>query len=205
MKNIRLLVDSDLLLMEELTSQKLKSTNTTESIFMSGESMILKFFVLPDNIIGHDKCRCFGYFDGDELLGIIGIRNVENNPSWILSFIITSVDCKKSIFVIKSLMEFVIAHQENKGKFQWFVISKLEKFISWQKLFNGARSNYHHYVYGRVPANTVPKWLEVLRLCGNKLFPYDTNISMYMSKTLCTNNDPNDSDLNFDESDHKFL
>ena len=210
--NIRMLTEEDLPIIEALSTKKLASTKTSEHIFtgtgilLGSSGLVFKHFVLPDSTIGSQRMRCFGYFTDDrKLIGVIGIRNQDYQPSWVLSFIITDVECDNSIQVIKSLMSYVVEHQESKGMFQWFVISKLEKFKVWQKLFGGARSNYHHYVYARVVANTMPKWLNILQLSGNKLFPYDINVSMYVSKKLCTHNDPEDADLNFDESDLTFL
>lgn len=206
MSHIRILAEDDLSAIESMANKKLKDTDTPSHVFTGNEGFVFKYFLLPDTVRGGKLMRCFGYFDDDgALLGVIGIRNQDYHPSWILSFIVTDAECKNSIKVIKSLMEYVIDHQEQQGMFQWFVISKLSKFKAWQKLFGGARSNYNHYVYGRVPANTIPKWLGILQLNGNKLFPYDVNISMYVSKKLCTNNEPEDADLNFDETDYTFL
>jgi hypothetical protein len=205
MTEIRILNSDDLYLIEALAEKKIEDSGTPRNVFMGDEGLVFKHFVLPNTTIGGNRMRCFGYFTEGNLVAIIGIRNQDYQPSWILSFIVTGVDCDNSIKVIKSLMTHVIEHQEKLGMFQWFVVSRLEKFKAWQKLFNGARSNYNHYVYARVKANTMPKWLGILQLNGNKLFPYDTNISMYVSKKLCTNNSVEDSDISFDESDHTFL
>lgn len=201
-----MLTANDLPIIEAMADKKLEDTKTSRHIFAGDEGLVFKNFLLPDTTYGGQRMRCFGYFnEHGKLMGVIGIRNQNNHPSWILSFIVTSVECDSSISVIKSLMAHVIDHQEKLGMFQWFVISKLSKFKAWQKLFGGARSTYHHYVFARVAANTMPKWLGILQLNGNKLFPYDVNISMYVSKKLCTSNDPEDADLSFDESDHTFL
>jgi hypothetical protein len=206
---IRMLTVDDLGTIEELAKLKIKATKTDENVFSQGVfseagNLVFKHFVLPESTLGGQRLRCFGYYNVDgELTGVIGIRNHDTEPSWILSFIVTSVESKSSIQIIKELMAYVIEYQEEQGRFQWFVISKLSKFKAWQKLFGGARSSYHHYVYARVKANTMPKWLGALKISGNKLFPYEINISMYMSKKLCTSDDA--SDISFDESDHTFL
>ena len=205
MIEIRMLNSDDLHLIEALAEKKIEDTSTPRHVFMGDEGLVFKHFVLPNTTIGGNRMRCFGYFTDGNLMAIIGIRNQEYQPSWILSFIVTDVNCDNSITVIKSLMTHVIEYQESVGMFQWFVVSKLTKFRAWQNIFGKVRSNYHHYVFARVPANTMPKWLGVLQLNGNKLFPYDINISMYVSKKLCTNNDVEDADLSFDESNHTFL
>lgn len=200
---LRLLTINDLPVMEEISKKKFEQSNTNlEFVFSDTNGLVFKNFVLTEDIHGYDRLRAFGYFDEDNnLLGMLGIRNLDYEPSWILSYIVTSKDCKNSLQIIKDLLHFALDYQEKKGKFQWFVISKLDKFRSWQRLFNSARSNYHHYVYGRVLANQMPKWLASLQLSSNKLFPYDINISMYMSKKLCTSGE----DAEFDETDCTFI
>jgi hypothetical protein len=200
---IRLLAHKDLQMMEDVATKKFQeTTDSLNMVFSDPSGLVFKSFVMPDEIYGSQRMRAFGYFNDDgELLGMIGIRNIDHHPSWVLSYIVTSVTCKNSIQVIKELLQHILEAQEACGKFQWFVVSKLDKFKSWQRLFNSARSNYHHYVYGRVPANTMPKWLNILQLSGNKLFPYDINISMYMSKKLCTS----DNEVEFNEADCIFI
>lgn len=203
---IRKLVYDDCKTVEEMADAKLKATNTNEGVFTDGTGLVFANFMLPDNIYGSENMQSFGYFDSNgELLGILGLRCLPNQPAWILSFIVTSIKIKNSVEVIKELMSFAINFQEQQGRFQWFVISKLDKFKAWQKLFKGARSTYHHFVYGRIPANSMPKWLSMLQLSGNKLFPYDTNISMYVSKKLCTSNDPDNVNAVVNEIDVTFL
>lgn len=200
---IRLLTHDDLQLMESVATKKFQeSSEALNMVFSDPSGLVFKSFVMPDEIYGSGRMRAYGYFnDHEELVGMLGFRNIDHQPAWVLSYIVTSVTCKNSIQVIKDLLAHVLNVQEEKGKFQWFVISKLEKFKSWQRLFNTARSNYHHYVYGRVPANTMPRWLNILQLSGNKLFPYDINISMYMSKKCCTS----DEEFEFKENDCTFL
>lgn len=201
--HIRRLNKDDLPLMEQMTAEKLKVTNDASGIFdIAGESTVFKFFVLPNNVHGSESMRSFGCFDKEsKLIAIMGLRCLDNSPAWVFSFIVTASDCTNSIRVIKDLLRFAIDYQEKSGFFQWYVVSKLEKFDAWQKLFSRARDNYHHYVYARVPANTLPKWLGNLQLSGGKVFPYAINISMYMSKILCTS----EGSTNFDERDIDFL
>lgn len=197
---IRKLDETDLTNIQNLATEKLHETNTPDYVFKDSNDLVFKFFVLPKDVYGHDKLKCFGYFKDNELIAILGIRCIGDTPSWVLSFIVTSIHCKNSISVIKKLMAYTITHQEELGFYQWYIISKLEKFDAWQRLFKDVRKNYHHYVYARVPANTLPKWLDNLQLSNGKLFPYDINISMYMSKLLCTSDEShifNEQDLIF--------
>lgn len=200
--HIRRLTKEDLPMIEAMAEEKLTMTNTASGVFEDSNNVsVFKYFVLPNTVYGHDKMRAFGYFDDSKLLAIIGLRCLDYSPSWIFSFIVTAHKCSNSIKIIKKLLSFAIEYQEKSGFYQWFVISKLEKFDAWQKLFASARDNYHHYVYARVPANTMPKWLDHLQFSGGKLFPYDINISMYMAKSLCTSDDS----IDFDEQDITFL
>jgi hypothetical protein len=201
--HIRRLVKDDLPIIEAMAEEKLTMTNTASGIFEDTSNIrVFRYFVLPENVYGSDKMRAFGYFNEDnKLLAIMGLRCLENSPSWIFSFIVTAHNCGNSIRIIKELLTFAIDYQEKSGFYQWFVISKLDKFDAWQKLFTGAREKYHHYVYARVPANSMPKWLDHLQFSGGKLFPYDINISMYMSKSLCTSDDG----VEFNERDIDFL
>ena len=201
--HIRKLEQDDLAQMEAMANEKLTMTNTASVFEGFGGANVFKYFVLPKTVYGHDKMTSFGYFIDDKLVAIMGLRNIENEPAWIFSFIVTAYNCKNSIGVIKSLMEFAIEYQETAGYFQWYVVSKLDKFDVWQKLFKSARAKYHHYVYGRVTANTMPKWLSLLQLSGGKLFPYDINISMYMSKRHCTSDEQ--ETIAFDERDIDFI
>lgn len=201
--HIRKLEQADLEQMEALANEKLTMTNTTSIFEGTTGANVFKYFVLPDTVYGHDNWTSFGYFIDDKLIAIMGLRNIENEPAWIFSFIVTAYNCKNSIGVIKSIMKFAIEYQEQAGYFQWYVISRLDKFDVWQKLFKSVREKYHHYVYGRVPANTMPKWLSVLQLSGGKLFPYDINISMYMSKSRCTSDEQ--ETIVFDERDIDFI
>jgi len=201
--HIRRLVQEDLTMIEAMAEEKLTMTNTASGIFEdSTNTKVFKYFVLPANVYGADKMRAFGYFDEDsKLLAVMGLRCLDNSPSWIFSFIVTAHKCGNSIRIIKDLLKFAVEYQEKSGFYQWFVVSKLEKFDAWQKLFKDAREKYHHYVYARVTANTMPKWLDHLQLSGGKLFPYDINISMYMSKSLCTSEGSDE----FNERDIDFL
>jgi len=188
--HIRKLEESDLPLIEKMANEKLVMTNTASHVFEDPTSTkVFRYFVLPSTIYGHDKMKAFGYFLDDELMAVLGIRSMDNNPAWVLSFIVTNVKCKNSINVIRSLMGYVVEFQEQLGYYQWFTVSKLDKFDVWQKLFKDARQKYHHYVYARVKANTMPRWLSHLQFSSGKLFPYDINISMYISKSLCTSDD----------------
>jgi hypothetical protein len=201
--HIRRLQKEDLPIIEAMAQEKLTMTNTASGIFEGSDSdTVFKYFVLPHNVYGHDKMRAFGYFnDESKLIAVMGLRCLDNSPAWVFSFIVTEHNCKNSVRVIKNLLKFAIDYQEKSGFYQWFVVSKLEKFGAWQKLFNSARDNYHHYVYARVSANTMPKWLSHLQFSGGKLFPYDINISMYISRSLCTS----DESFEFDEREIDFL
>ncbi len=201
---IRKLNFDDLSIIEDMANKKFDVTNTSSIIFQDVESkQVFRHFVLPDNIAGSARFLSFGCFDEkDRLQGIIGIRCIEERPAWLLSFIVTASDCSPMVGlrIILNLLNHAVAHQEQQGYFQWFVSSKAEKFHAWQKLFSGLRKRYHHYVYAQVPAGELPKWLSTMELTGNKTFPYDINISMYIRKDLCTNaDDPNilDSDIEF--------
>jgi hypothetical protein len=200
--HIRKLNPEDLHVMENMAQEKLSLTGTNRVFEEAGGVSVFKYFVLPENVYGHERMSSFGYFHDDQLLAVMGLRNIENSPAWVFSFIVTSQHCKNSIIVIKQLMKFAIEHQESLGYFQWYVVSRLDKFDAWQKLFKSAREKYHHYVYGRVQANTMPKWLSTLQLSGGKLFPYDINISMYMSKKHCTSDEEN---IDFDDRDLDFI
>ena len=106
--------------------------------------------------------------------------------SWILSFIVTSAESTNGIKIIQKLIAALTQHQEAQGMIQWYVFSKGERYLSWQRLFKNLRERYHHFVYARTPANEMPKWNQVLIFTGGKLFPYDTTVSMYVSKSICT-------------------
>lgn len=180
----------DLPLVEKMSTEKLHATNTDENVFRDPyHEPVYKHFILNNDTYGSELFGVYGYFIDDVLMGVLGYRCLRNEPAWILSFVVTSATCSKPIIIIKELMSTVVGELENAGYFQWYVISKLEKFRAWQKLFKGARLNYHHYVYARTKANELPRWNSALGLSGNKLFPYDTNISMYISKKLCTTDD----------------
>lgn len=188
---IRKLNSDDLPMIEEMATKKFDVTNTSAIIFQDvGAKQVFRHFVLPDHVAGSNRYLSFGCFDENEnLRGIIGLRCMEEKPSWLLSFIVTSSDCSPTLGVkiILNLLNHAVAYQEERGYFQWFVSSKAEKFHAWQKLFLNLRNRYHHYVYGSIPAGELPKWLGTLELTGNKIFPYDINISMYIRKDLCTN------------------
>lgn len=191
---IRKLTIADLPIVEQLSADKLEATNTDDRIFQDPYSKPLyKHFILPDTVYNSNLLGCYGYYINDTLQGVLGYRCIRNEPAWLLSFIVTSKDCESSMQVIKELMTSTLKEMENHGYFQWYVVSKLDKFRAWQKLFKSARLDYHHYVYARTKANELPKWNSALGLSGNKLFPYDTNISMYVSKKLCTVDDDGDT------------
>lgn len=199
---IRKLTVTDLPTVNQLSQDKISATNTDPTVFQDPFSNpVYKHFILDDRIYGSEFYGCWGYFIEDELQGVLGFRCIRNEPAWVLSFIVTSSTCKQSITVIKELLQTTIADLESRGYFQWFVVSKLEKFKIWQKLFKNVRPDYNHYVYARTPANELPKWNSALAISGNKLFPYDTNISMYISKSLCTT----DQDGNTVDIDDSFL
>lgn len=201
---IRRLEYADLPIIEAMAAEKLHVTNTNENVFATFGELVFSKFVAPPDVYKSELTKCVGYFEGGELKGVLGLRALENQPAWVLSFIVTSVNIENSMEVIRDLMSYAIRLQESEGYFQWYVISKLDKFKAWQKLFKGARSTYHHYVYARTSAMEVPKWLDSLQLVGNKIFPYDTNISLYMSKKLCTSID-SDPDEIVNELDITFL
>lgn len=188
--HIRKLGIPDLIAVEEMAAKKIAATGTDSNIFQDPYAEpIYKHFILDEEVYGSELFGVYGCFDGNELIAVLGYRCIRNEPSWVLSFVITSVDCTSPIAVIKQLMERAVYELEQRGYFQWFVVSRLDKFKAWQKLFRHARLNYHHYVYSRTKANELPRWNSALALSGNKLFPYDTNISMYISKRLCTIDD----------------
>jgi hypothetical protein len=197
---IRKLTTADEDKVTELWNSKMVTTNTDATTFQVGVNgnVSYKYFLVPKDVYGGEDYHCHGYFNEDKLLGIIGHRSLKNEPAWLLSFIVTHPDCVDSIAIIKKLLNTAVETQENSGHFQWFVISRLDKFKVWQKLFRGVRNDYHHYVYARTPANTIPKWNKLLTLCGSKIFSYDTNVSMYVSKKLCTMDD-NDKSIAIDE------
>lgn len=187
---IKRLEPADIPFVEQMAEEKLRATNAQENIFLDPyQAPVYKHFILDKNTYGYDLFGCYGYFENGKLMGVLGYRCIRNEPAWVMSFVILSHECKNSIEAIKQLMSTTLGELESRGYFQWFVVSKLEKFRAWQKLFRGARLNYHHYVYARTPANELPKWHSALGFSGNKLFPYATNISMYVSKSLCTTDD----------------
>ncbi len=184
--HIRKLVNDDIDIVEKFVD--LKMATETEDIFVFDgfeNKRIFHLYMLPDTVVGHDKFVAFGYFEDDELKGIIGARTI-NQMSWILSFIVTSVKSIDGIRVIRGLIKALTEHQESKEMIQWYVVSKGERYLSWQRLFKHLREKYHHFVYAKTPANEIPKWNQVLVFTGGKLFPYDTTVSMYVSKSICT-------------------
>ena len=126
--HIRRLVQEDLPMIEAMAEEKLIMTNTASGIFEdSANTKVFKYFVLPENVYGADKMRAFGYFDEDEkLLAVMGLRCLDNSPSWIFSFIVTAHKSGNSIRIIKALLTFAVEYQEKSGFYQWFVVSKLE-------------------------------------------------------------------------------
>lgn len=200
---LRKLEHEDLPIITDMCTTRLQETNLT-SVFSMGidGELIFPGFVLPKSNYNSTKRRMFGVFDNDQLVAVLGIRDLDL-PAWVLSFIITKSNTPRTIAYIKALINFAIGYQEERGLYQWFVTSKLEKFSAWQKTFQVIRERYHHYVYARIPAHEMPKWCTMIFLTGNKTFPYDVNISMYISKHRCTSDD---SDvLSFSESDVTLL
>lgn len=188
-----------------MANKKFDATKANSIIFQDTEAkQVFRHFVLPDTLAGSNRYISFGCFDeNNNLYGVIGLRCIDEKPAWVLSFIVTSSECGLStgVRIIKKLIEYTVAFQEKEGYFQWFVCSKADKFSAWQKLFLELRERYHHYVYGHVPAYQLPKWLGTLELTGNKIYPYNINISMYMLKNKCTNHEDRieiaDSDIEF--------
>lgn len=188
--HIKKLTKEDLPLVEEMAKQKFNDIDMDSVIFNdSYNDPIFKYFMLDDKIYGSELYSSHGYFINNKLVGVIGARGISGEPAWILSYIVTSQECSGTINIIKCLLNKSVEYYEARGYFQWYVVSKLSKFKAWQKLFKEARTDYHHYVYARTPANTLPEWRSALLLSSNKLFPYDTNISMYISKKICTTDD----------------
>lgn len=184
--HIRKLVNDDIEQVERLVDQRMSTEQEDIFIFDGFENKrIFHLYMLPDTVIGHDKFVSFGYFQDGMLKGIIGARNV-TQLSWVLSFIVTESKAAEGIKVIKRLIESLTAYQESCEMIQWYVVSKGEKFLSWQRLFKHLREKYHHFVYARTPANEMPQWNQILAFTGGKLFPYDTTVSMYVSKSICT-------------------
>ena len=181
--HIRKLVNDDIDQVEKLVD--LKEADDVLAFEGFGNKRIFHLYMLPDTVVGHDKFVAFGYFEDDKLKGIIGARTV-TQMSWILSFIVTSVESTNGIKIIQKLIAALTEHQESQGMIQWYVVSKGERYLSWQRLFKHLRERYHHFVYARTPANEMPKWNQVLIFTGGKLFPYDTTVSMYVSKSICT-------------------
>ena len=184
--HIRKLVNDDIDIVEKLVELKL-STETEDIFVFDGfeNKRIFHLYMLPDTVIGHDKFAAFGYFENNELKGIIGARTI-NQMSWILSFIVTSTKSVDGIRVIRALIKALTEYQESRNMIQWYVVSKGERYLSWQRLFKHLREKYHHFVYAKTPANEIPQWNQVLIFTGGKLFPYDTTVSMYVSKSICT-------------------
>lgn len=184
--HIRKLVNDDIAQVEKLVEQRMSNEEDDIFIFDGFENKrIFHLYMLPDTVIGHDKFVAFGYFEDEILKGIIGARNI-NQLSWVLSFIVTESKTVAGIKVIRSLLGSLTSYQETREMIQWYVVSKGERFLSWQRLFKHLREKYHHFVYARTPANEMPRWNQVLAFTGGKLFPYDTTVSMYVSKSICT-------------------
>ncbi len=184
--HIRKLVNDDIDQVEELVELKMSKDAADIFVFEGFDNKrIFHLYMLPDTVVGHDKFVAFGYFEEDKLKGIIGARTI-NQMSWILSFIVTSAESIDGIKIIRHLISALTQYQELQGMIQWYVVSKGERYLSWQRLFKHLRERYHHFVYAKTPANEMPKWNQILIFTGGKLFPYDTTVSMYVSKSICT-------------------
>jgi len=183
---IRKLTNDDIHQVEDFVENKMDQSARELFMFDGFNNIkIFHLYMLPETVNGHDKFVSFGFFDGDDLKAVIGARTVDS-MSWILSFIITDKESNQGIKMIRSLILQLLLHQEEKEMFQWYVVSKGVKFTAWQRLFKSLREKYHHFVYARTPANEMPKWPKILSFTGGKLFPYDTTVSMYVSKSICT-------------------
>jgi hypothetical protein len=184
--HLRKLTNDDIDQVEKFIELKMSNEITDIFIFDGfNNEKIFHLYMLPDTVIGYDKFIAFGYFDKNELKGIIGARTI-NQMSWVLSFIVTSHQSSEGIRVIRALIKTLTTHQELKGMIQWYVVSKGDRYLSWQRLFKHLRERYHHFLYAETPANEMPKWNQILSLTGGKLFPYKTTVSMYVSKSICT-------------------
>lgn len=184
--HIRKLVNDDIDQVENLVQLRMSKESADIFVFEGFDNKrIFHLYMLPDTVLGKDKFAAFGYFKDNKLQGIIGARTI-NQMSWILSFIVTSVESTDGMKMILHLLSALTQHQESQGMIQWYVVSKGEQYLSWQRLFRILREKYHHFVFAKTPANEMPKWNTILNFTGGKLFPYDTTVSLYISKSICT-------------------
>lgn len=181
--NIRWLSHTELDKVIKLSTDIYSVSKNSYGPNLGPDSNVFKMFLISDDVKGAEYRKVLGVFsDNDELVMAIGVRQMHNTPSWLLSWIISDVKDLKFRRIFKDSLMFICNFFESINCNEFYVIHPATREDSYKHIIKFMRDRYWTFIEMTIPKFTKCDYGFYWGLMGYQLYQYDVNIRRYILK-----------------------
>lgn len=166
-----------------LSEETYANPKTNYPIALKPESTIFEMFLVPDDVGGHEWRKTLGVFDKEGKLAMVaGIRRMPYQPTWLLSFVLSSTKNMAMVRMFREMMIFLCDHHEALGINEFAVCSPADREDGYRKIMRFLRERYVTWVECVIPKGERSPWPMHHAMVGFALHNYDVQLRRYIKR-----------------------
>ena len=152
-------------------------------VALKPDSRMFELFLVPEDVGGHEWRRTLGVFDDNgQLIMVAGIRRMQHQPVWLLSFVLSSLKNIAMVRTFRDMIMHLCDFHENIGINEFAVASPAGREESYRKIMRFLRERYITWVECTIPAGERSPWPTYHSMLGFAIHSYDVNLRRYIKR-----------------------
>jgi len=152
-------------------------------VALKPSSSMFELFLVPESVGGHQWRRTLGVYDDQgKLVMIAGIRRLQHQPIWLLSFVVSSQKNIAMVRMFRDVINYLCEYHENIGFNEFAVASPAGREESYRKIMKFLRERYITWVECVVPAGQRSPWPAYHSMLGFAIHNYDVHLRRYVKR-----------------------
>ena len=166
-----------------LSASSYSNPKNTYPVALKPDSRMFDFFLVPESVSGHEWRKTLGVFDDSgNLLMAAGIRRMQHQPVWLLSYVLSSQKNIGMVRAFRDMIIFLCDYHEQIGINEFAVASPVGREESYRKIMRFLRERYITWVECTIPAGERSPWSVYHSMLGYTIHNYDVNLRRYVKR-----------------------
>lgn len=181
--NMKWMDVSELDEIKALSASSYANPKDTYPVALKPDSRMFELFMVPESVKGHEWRKTLGVYDeGGNLIMAAGIRRLQHQPVWLLSYVLSTQKNMGMVRAFRSMILFLCDYHENIGINEFAVASPSTREEGYRKIMRFLRERYITWVECTIPAGTRSPWPVYHSMIGYAIHDYDINLRRYVKR-----------------------
>jgi len=181
--NMKWLDESSLDEIKALAEATYANPKDNYPVALKPSSSMFELFLVPESVGGHEWRRTLGvYDDKGKLAMVVGIRRLQHQPIWLLSFVVSSQKNIAMVRMFRDMINYLCDYHESIGFNEFAVASPAGREESYRKIMKFLRERYITWVECVIPAGQRSPWPAYHSMLGFAIHNYDVHLRRYVKR-----------------------